>query len=124
MIVQCQWLLWCITRTESKALKLLNLIERRLQAVAADVHCHADADIPGYAVYFTTTVEGRAWAEIVLTLIDSGYRAGKYWTVLPGVAGRTVYESAEGFSDECFESGVRRIQWHVENPGGNGTGSQ
>jgi hypothetical protein len=111
-----EWFIWCLTKDERKARKLLDRVVDKLSRAPGNVAIHPDEDIPGFEVRFDITLRSSSWNDSIIELIDLGYEVADSWIILPGWSGRSIYESAESFSDECRVSGVRRIQWHIDSP--------
>lgn len=111
-----EWLIWCVTKNEYKAQKLLKRVAAALECEPLDVRCHPDVDIPGFSISFRLPIEGETWAEKMLWLLDIGNRVADAWIVQP-VRGGSIRKSACGFSDHCRITGVRRIQWDIANTG-------
>ena len=117
--MKSEWFIWCVTKNEPKAMKLLARVAEGLDCTPDDVWSEWDEDIPGYSVHFTLPVNGRSWADGIIWLFDLGYHIAVLWIVLPGWRDRSICDGAEAFSDDCRIPGVRRIQWRMESDAGS-----
>ena len=112
-----KWIIWCDTRDERKSQKLLDRVAERLKRTPTGILTELDEG--GYAVRFEIPVNAQAWSDIVLELMQMGYALADHWLVCPGIYAGSIYEAAEGASSTlqpCRITGVKRIEWHIENP--------
>lgn len=114
--MKSEWFIWCVTKNERKAQKILDRVADGLNHAPENVCINPDEDIPGYSLRFDIPIRAVSWNDTIVELVDLGYRVADTWVILPGWARHSIYESAEAFSDECRITGVRRISWHIDNP--------
>lgn len=112
-----QWIIWCDTRDERKSRKLLDRLAEELKRIPTGISTGLDEG--GYAVRFEIPVCAETWSDIVLELMQLGYAVADHWAVYPGIRPGSIYDAAEGASitlQPCRITGVKRIEWHIENP--------
>jgi hypothetical protein len=111
MTMRSLWKFWTDARTEAKALRVFERVQRALGREVLDLCVEPYPKIGGFVVTFWVELESQAWNDSVVELIELGQRVGYGWIL----SGRVLAEP-EGWSNESSVSGVKSIQWIHGSP--------
>ena len=108
-----EWFIWCDTKTEHKARKLLDRVAACLQRTPTITGVEYDVDTPGYTVNFRIELKSDRWNDAVVELIALGQEVADTWRIYSPGSPR-IHEYACIFAGETRISGVVGIEGSID----------
>jgi hypothetical protein len=106
MTMRSLWKIWVEAKSEGQARRVSERVRRILGREAVDQRVEPYPKIPGFLVVFCMVLEGGAWNDCVVELIELGQRVGREWILSGDILG-----DPSGWSNKPRVSEVKAIEW-------------
>jgi hypothetical protein len=106
MAMRSLWKIWVEAKSEDNALRVSERVRHLLGREAVDQDIAPYPKIMGFLVVFWVGLEGEAWNDCVVELIELGQRVGHEWMLSGDILG-----DPSGWSNKPRVPGVRAIEW-------------
>lgn len=110
-IVKSLWKIFCNTKTEEKAIILLNKFKKELKENIEEVITEPYHK-GGYVVSFTVRINARSWNDTIVCVVECAQRVGYEW-IISG----DIMTDPEVWSNKSKISGITSISWMCINKG-------
>lgn len=106
MTMRSLWKIWIEARSEEKARRVYERVRHLLRREVVDQDIAPYPKTTGFRVAFWVELEGEAWNDCVVELIELGQRVGHAWLLIGD-----ILVDPGGWSNQPMVPGVRAIEW-------------